>query len=148
MSGRSPRLATTADLDAAATLDAAAFPSGAWGRASLASELERDGGQFFVLDGEAGGLVGLAIGWANAGTSEVLHIAVDPAARRRGLARRLLAELLSAAAIAGAEESWLEVAHDNAAAIALYLGEGYQEVYRRPDYYGPGAHALLLKRAL
>ena len=58
-------------------------------------------------------------------------VATDPAARRRGLARRLVEGLLGWAHDAGAEAACLQVASDNAAAIPLYRGLGFQtELYR------------------
>lgn len=64
--------------------------------------------------------------------AEILTLAVAPAARRQGLARRLLAH---AAHRLAAERIFLEVAADNAAARALYRACGYVESGRRPAYY-------------
>lgn len=84
--------------------------------------------------------------------AELLTLAVAPAARRRGLATRLLARLSALATAAGAEEMLLEVAATNAAARALYARAGFVEVGRRPRYYtrasGPPLDALVLRRPL
>ncbi len=48
----------------------------------------------------------------------------------------------------GATRMLLEVEHTNAPAITLYGGYGFREVSKRPDYYGPGADALVLERHL
>jgi ribosomal-protein-alanine N-acetyltransferase len=52
----------------------------------------------------------------------------------------------------GATESFLEVADDNEAAIALYAKCGYSESGRRKNYYsppkGPKLDALILRKIL
>jgi ribosomal protein S18 acetylase RimI-like enzyme len=65
------------------------------------------------------------------GEREILNLAVAPAERRRGVARKLLnAEL---ARIRGA---WfLEVRESNLAALALYESTAFQRVGKREAYY-------------
>ena len=58
-----------------------------------------------------------------------------PDRRRRGIARRLLAEGLAQARELGAALAWLEVRTSNLAAQALYESFGFREVGRRPGYY-------------
>ncbi|MBR9763103.1 MAG: ribosomal protein S18-alanine N-acetyltransferase [Rhodobacteraceae bacterium] len=67
--------------------------------------------------------------------AEVLTIAVDPAARRQGLGRALMQAFLAEARARGAATALLEVAADNAAAIALYRATGFTRTGRRPGYY-------------
>lgn len=85
-----------------------------------------------------------------AGESELLTIAVAPEARRQGLGRGLLEAALSAARDKSAEEMFLEVAADNAAAIALYARAGFTETGRRAAYYrqpdGSRVDAVLMAR--
>lgn len=52
-------------------------------------------------------------------------VAVDPGARRRGLARTMLAALLARAHATGATHAALQVTADNAPAIALYRAFGF-----------------------
>ncbi|HEU0152682.1 MAG TPA: ribosomal protein S18-alanine N-acetyltransferase [Arenimonas sp.] len=66
-------------------------------------------------------------------------LVVDPAARGRGLGRRLLQAAERDAAAAGCTGLTLEVRQDNAAANALYRRAGYDPVARLPDYYEDGA---------
>lgn len=84
--------------------------------------------------------------------AEVLTLAVAPEGRRRGTGRALLQAAAAEADRAGAEAMFLEVAADNAPALALYAGAGFREVGRRRAYYareGRGAaDALVLRRAL
>ena len=87
-----------------------------------------------------------------AGEAEVLTIATHPDHRRQGLARALLAQFHAMAQARGATTAFLEVAADNAPALALYRDMGYQPVGQRRAYYAregaPPADALVLQRAL
>lgn len=84
--------------------------------------------------------------------AELLSLAVDPAARRQGLATRLMQRVHATARAQGAETAFLEVAADNLAAQALYASLGYSEAGRRKRYYrGPDGlwlDALVLTCAL
>jgi ribosomal-protein-alanine N-acetyltransferase len=65
----------------------------------------------------------------------VLNVVVHPAARRRGLARRLMDELVSAAEQQSAAMLSLEVRVGNVAAKGLYAEMGFVAVGTRPNYY-------------
>lgn len=95
---------------------------------------------------------GVALGRTVADEAELLTLATLPAARRQGHARRHLAAFETAAAARGARTAFLEVAEDNAAAIALYRTSGYAEAGRRPGYYrrasGPSAAAIIMRKTL
>ena len=147
MTGWAIRPATEADLDAALAVEQAAFGVHAWTRAMLASELKREAGTFLIARAADGEVLGHAVGWAGAGTSEVLIVAVSPGHRRRGVGRALLGALEASAHAAGAEESWLEVRVGNAGAIALYEASGYARAGTRPRYYQDGEDALVLHKA-
>jgi ribosomal-protein-alanine acetyltransferase len=139
------REATAADLDALLVLEQSCFAEDPWTRGMLSEELSRPGGIFLVL-GEPGRPVAFAIGWAVLDDLHVLQVATDPAARRGGLARRLVIAMEARAR--HAETAWLEVRRDNAAAIALYEALDYRCVGARPRYYTDGCDALLLRKKL
>ncbi len=84
--------------------------------------------------------------------AEILTLAVQPEARRQGIARRLLADLEHAARRAGALTLFLEVADNNAAAVNLYESAGFTCTGRRAGYYRQGdgrrADALTLAKSL
>lgn len=73
---------------------------------------------------------------------EILTIAVRPEARRQGLARRLLAQLIADRQAAAVARIFLEVDADNVAAIGLYRSLGFETIGTRADYYGKGRTAL------
>ena len=68
------------------------------------------------------GRVAVARGWAG-----LTAIEVDPAYRRRGLARTLTAALAAQAAARGADHLYLQVEDGNAAARALYHRLGFTD---------------------
>jgi [ribosomal protein S18]-alanine N-acetyltransferase len=65
------------------------------------------------------------------GESELLNLAVDPAFRRAGIARKLVAKLTSG----HPGILWLEVRESNAIARKLYESLGFREVASRSHYY-------------
>ena len=88
---------------------------------------------------------GFALGRVAGGEVELLTLAVAPEARRQGVARDLCRRFDQAAKAAGADAAFLEVAADNGAARALYLGCGWVEAGWRPRYYGPALDAVVMR---
>ncbi len=75
----------------------------------------------------------------------LMNLAVDPPARRRGLARAMLEALLERAG--SVEPVALEVRPSNAPAIALYASLGFRPGGTRPGYYqDTGEDAMLMWR--
>ncbi|WP_394197106.1 GNAT family N-acetyltransferase [Litoreibacter albidus] len=95
---------------------------------------------------------GFLLGRVVADEAELLTLAVDPAARRQGIARHLVETFKSTAAAQGASTAFLEVAADNTAAIALYRATGFEPAGRRRGYYrradAPALDALVLRCAI
>jgi ribosomal-protein-alanine N-acetyltransferase len=118
----------------------------AWDAGALAALLEGPG--VFAFHAASG----FVLARAAAGEAEILTLAVTPAARRRGLGRVLMQEAAAHAAMLGAQTMFLEVGSENAAALALYHGLGFEQAGSRKGYYigvsGTGGDALLLKAAL
>jgi ribosomal-protein-alanine N-acetyltransferase len=120
-----------------AAIHEAAFPPGErWNAPAFATLLQTPGASA-LLD-ERGGFV---LTRHAGGEAELLTIAVEPGLRRQGVGRSLLA-----AALAACEgPMFLEVASDNAAAVALYRSLGFVGCGHRRDYYGPSRDALILR---
>ena len=83
--------------------------------------------------------VGFCLGTMAADEVEVLSLCVLPDQRRCGVARRLMRAFQELAWQRGGRVVFLEVAHDNTAAIALYSSLGYIETARRRGYYAATA---------
>jgi ribosomal-protein-alanine acetyltransferase len=126
------------------------FGTEAWSANSYRSELADTQGRHYVAAEDTDGTL---LGWAGVrvigDSAEVLTVGVITSARRRGLARAMLAELLAEARRRGAVEAFLEVRVDNAAAFALYRSEGFAEVGQRLGYYDHGrVDAVVMRREL
>jgi len=116
-------------------------------------ELLKSPGVFAVLGeaGEPAEAKGFILCRSIAGEAEILTVAVDPAARRRGWGGALVEIAAGIATETGAESLFLEVAADNTPAIALYRARGFAQVGLRKGYYPhrDGAKdALVMRRAL
>jgi [ribosomal protein S18]-alanine N-acetyltransferase len=112
-------------------------------RTTLAHVLRADGGR--------GAPIGFVLSRIVQDEAEILTVAVMPAERGRGLARRLLDTHLSRLAALGARQVFLEVEQGNATAVRLYRRAGFRDVGRRDGYYrkpNENAAALVLGRAL
>ncbi len=96
--------------------------------------------------------VGMLMTRAQFEQAEILTIAVVPSARRGGIAARLMAEAEKSLVAEGVKKIFLEVAENNAAALALYRRIGYSEVSRRTGYYkqpdGSSIDALVMSKEL
>lgn len=79
----------------------------------------------------------------------ISNVAVAPEARRQGIGRDLIKELMARAAVLGLAFVTLEVRCSNAAAIALYEKQGFVPVGKRKNYYDfPREDAILMTHFL
>lgn len=144
------RDATPADLDAIMAIETRSFPTDAWSREAMASELAGPYGRYLVdeVDGSVIGYGGVRALRGSA-DADIQTIAFDAPHRGAGRGRALLRALLDAARQRGAREVFLEVRADNPSAEGLYLSEGFVEIGRRPRYYQPdGVDAIVMRLAL
>ena len=149
------RPAVATDLPRLAALEAASFHD-PWSAELLAGELAHPGSVMLVagggtpLSGAGGGapFSGYACFRLAGGEAELLRVAVEPAARNRGIARRLLAAGLDRLRAAGTASCHLEVRPANASALAVYGALGFIPCGRRRAYYRDGSDALVLRRDL
>lgn len=94
-------------------------------------------------DGE---LAGYSVAWLGAGTGHLGNLAVVLGRRRRGIARRLLDDLLERARALRCEALSLEVRVSNFAAQGLYRAHGFRLVASRRGYYrDTGEDALIME---
>ena len=136
-----PETATPVHAAVLAAVHATAFPPRErWGVDAIRLQLALPGA-FGFLHPRGGMLLGRAIG----DEAEILTLAVEPRARRQGVARALVNKALAEAHGRGARMVLLEVSVSNAAARALYRRAGFVEVGRRPRYYTDGSDALILR---
>lgn len=133
-----------------AAIHAEAFET-PWSAAEIADLLRLDSVSGLLLQAE-GTEAGFVLLQLAADEAEILTIAVRPRFRRRGAGRRLLGAAMALACAAGAARLLLEVAEDNAPALALYARLGLARLARRRGYYrgrdGRLQDALVLAREL
>lgn len=141
------RSADASDLDAIMAIEQASFGASAWDRETMRAELASEWGRYLLADDGDGAALGYAGLRAVGVEGDVQTIAVDAAARGRGIGRALLLELLAEAERRGVRELFLEVRADNPVARALYASVGFLDIGVRPRYYQPeDVDAVVMKR--
>lgn len=137
-------------IDALMPYEKEMFGSEAWSADSYRAELADARHRYYVaaVDQE-----GQLLGWAGvrvvADSAEILTVGVVPAARRQGIATRLLTTLLEEARRRDATEAFLEVRADNPGAKRLYERAAFVRVGMRRGYYDGGrVDAVVMRRAL
>ncbi len=102
---------------------------------------------FFVAEVDTE-LVGYVVGDIAPGfpgrVGHIKDLAVHPAYRRRGVARKLLERALTQLEDHGVVRTSLEVRESNDAAIALYRSLGFEPWRTRPRYYPDGEAAIIM----
>lgn len=141
MMGAVIRKMTRGDLGYASQLDTESFEDG-WTETMMASELEKDFAFYFIAE-DCGVPLGFAGVWCLYETADVARIAVEPAARRRGIGAALMQALAEKAAEQGCLRLMLEVDETNAAARSLYTAMGFEETDIRKNYYGEHSAVIM-----
>ncbi len=104
----------------------------------------RHGASLSAPEGERASVVGFLVAHEVAGEFELENVAVAAHSRRRGIARRLIRELVKTAAQSGIRLIHLEVRGQNRAARALYERLGFVQSGVRRHYYDcPADDAIL-----
>ena len=131
------------DLPQVISIERRAFPT-PWSLAMFVLELSKPSGVCLAAI-EDRRIVGYSICSRYADVWHLMNVAVDPPARRRGIATALLEEMISRA---GQDASYtLEVRPSNASAIALYERFGFRSAGTRRRYYqDTGEDALIMWR--
>ncbi len=122
-----------ADVERVAAIERAAFTD-PWPAQAFVELLAQPHVRAFAVDDD-GRLAGYALASVAADQGEILNLAVDPRARRRGLGRELLRALLDTFRQERVTAVFLEVRQSNDVAIGLYRGAGFRPVSTRKRYY-------------
>lgn len=100
-------------------------------------------------EGREGLILGFLIYRCALGETEILNVAVDSKAVRKGLGTRMLHGLLQLLPSPRRQNVFLEVRPSNAAAREFYFKEGFVEVGRRKQYYAnPLEDAILMRLSI
>ena len=147
-SRRMLRTARPDDLPALLALEAQ-FPGDRLSARQMRHHLANPRAVMRVL-AESGALLGYSLVLARAGSrrARLYSIAVERAARGRGLGAVLLRDAEVTARRRGHDRLGLEVRTDNRAAIALYEQAGYHRTGSLPAYYQDGQDGLRFEKSL
>jgi [ribosomal protein S18]-alanine N-acetyltransferase len=141
------RTAQPADVERLAELERTCFPD-PWTRDGLLELVQASQAIARVVEAD-GPVVGYVLARWVADSAEILNLAVAPEARRLGLARQMLDDVLAALASRGVREVYLEVRQSNAPARRLYETRGFRVAGMRRAYYRhPIEDALVLRLAV
>jgi ribosomal-protein-alanine N-acetyltransferase len=133
-----------ADLPQVIAVERRAFPT-PWSLGMFVLELSKPSGICLAAIDSSGALAGYLICSRYDQVWHLMNLAIDPPARRRGLATALLGRLLEQA---GPDEQYtLEVRLSNEPAIALYERFGFRPAGTRHRYYqDTGEDAMIMWR--
>ena len=113
------------DLERVAQLEQMCF-SESWSESLLRSGLDNRLDSYLVYQ-EAETVLGYCVLRTLADEGEIQRIAVDPAFRRQGIARKLMESMAAVARMKGAREVALEVRESNESARKLYELYGFRQ---------------------
>lgn len=145
------RQATMSDVSAIMDHERSIFLHDAWSEETMRAEVLNEHCYYLVVsptddptrvDAYAGILTP-----RGSDDADIQTIAVAVRARRRGVARTLMTQLIAEASRRGASSVFLEVRADNPSAQNLYLSMGFEQIAVRPRYYQPegvDAHVMRL----
>lgn len=141
------RLSVASDAAALAAIEQTQPRAAGWGEKGFASELTQACSYIWGLETE-GQLVGFVAVRAVADSAEILNVAVHAHYTGQGFGSNLLKQVLQELASQGVQQVSLEVAQDNAPALALYTKAGFVRCSVRKDFYAPGRDGLILGKEL
>ena len=127
------RRMTEADIEAVSNLEVQIYPE-PWSVGVFHDEFGQANRIYYVAEGNSGigGYGGVMVLEQDA---HITTLAVSPAARKQGLGKRMMLELVDAALDAGAKHLTLEVRVSNLPARDLYQRFGFAPVGVRKNYY-------------
>lgn len=143
------REATIDDLDPLYAIEMECFATDRLSRRRMKHWILAQNRVLLVAE-DIAGLLGYGLALLHRGTrlARLYSIAVTARARGTGLGTQLLQELEAGAAEKGRLYMRLEVARDNAPAIALYQNHGYQIFDTYEDYYEDHRDALRMQKRI
>ena len=136
------------DLPEVVAIERASFPNPWTGPLFLQEMQVRFSRILLATSGPEGAIAGYVCRWVVADEVHVLNVAVHPNARGRGLGGALMWEVLDEARDHAVRAVTLEVRRSNEAGRRLYESFGFEQVGERPNYYGRGEDALILRLEL
>ena len=140
---------THLDLVPATAMEKEIYGKSGWSAAQFKEEFAKSPKDAYYIAAEVEGeLIGYAGIYYVSDFADVHTITVSANHRRKGIGREFLKRLINWARVKKAESIMLEVRVGNEEALPLYLQNGFTEINRRPNYYGPGVTAIIMRKEL
>jgi len=138
---------TEKDCAKVAEIEAVSF-SMPWSLQSF-TETVSDSKYHFLVAEEQGEILGYCGFYSVVDEAEIPNVCVSPSARRRGIGRKLMEELICLATGLEIETMYLEVRKSNLPAQKLYQSLGFEEIGLRKNFYEqPREDAVLMCKKL
>lgn len=103
----------------------------------------------FLVAKDNNNVVGYCGVYMSVDQADIANVAVSSLYRRKGIAQKLVADILSIAQRRTIKEVFLEVRQSNISAISLYEKMGFEQIGIRKAYYSnPKEDALLMKKSI
>ena len=140
---------TAIDLVPAAAMEKAVYGKSGWTAAQFKEEFAKAPKNAHYIAAESDGeLIGYAGIYFLSEFADIHTITVSPEYRRKGIGREFLKRLVNWARVKKAESIMLEVRVGNEEALPLYIENGFTEISRRQNYYGPGLTAIIMRKEM
>ncbi len=138
------RKMTLQDIPAIMAIEPQAFGTHHWTAANFIRELDNPIALYLVAESLESELLAYIGSWIVCDELHIVTLAVDPKARRQGLAEALLLALLDFALCQSIRAVTLEVRLSNLAAQELYRKYSFHRQGLRPNYYEDNKEPALL----
>ena len=140
---------TAIDLVPATAMEKAVYGKSGWTAAQFKEEFAKAPKNAYYIAAESNGeLIGYAGIYFLSEFADIHTITVSPEYRRKGIGREFLKRLVNWARVKKAESIMLEVRVGNEEALPLYIENGFTEISRRQNYYGPGLTAIIMRKEM
>ena len=140
---------TQLDLVPAVAMEKEIYGKSGWSVTQFKEEFAKAPKNAYYIAAESDGkLIGYAGIFYVDDVADIHTITVSADHRRKGIGREFLTRLINWARVKKAEAIMLEVRVGNEEALPLYIQNGFTEINRRPNYYGPGLSAIIMRKDL
>lgn len=140
---------TQLDLAPAVAMEKEIYGKAGWSAAQFKEEFAQVPRNAYYLAAESDGkLIGYAGIFYVDDVADIHTITVSTEHRRKGIGRELLKRMIDWARVKKASAIMLEMRVGNEEAQPLYLQNGFTEINRRENYYGPGLTAIIMRKEL
>ena len=143
------RACTLADVEGVLEILKQAPEAAAWSGAALEDALRQQPETSFLVAAESEEIVGFIVGRRIVDEGEILNLGVRSERRSQGIGAALVKRLGGLFEKQGARRLFLEVRESNVGALQFYMGLGFHQTGKRPNYYHqPEEGALVLEAKL